>query len=100
MSVTPVAGLASVVTTGGTPVQVVGPFPNGGFITNPYYATDQGIVTAEPLYIDIVGDAGLAANGTTFALQPGQSWSIVPGQSTPTSVNANTDGHKFSVVSW
>jgi hypothetical protein len=100
MSITPIAGLVSVVTTGGTPVTAVGPNPQGGFITNPLLAADQGLGTAEPLYVNAVGAAGTAANGTTFALQPGQTWSLIPGQTTPTSVNAVTSGHKFSVVSY
>lgn len=100
MLVTPVAGLVSVITTGGTAVNAVGPNPNGGFITNPVSASDQGIATAEVLYVDPVGTAGLAGNGTTFALYPGQSWPLIPGQTTPTSVNAATSGHKFSIVRW
>lgn len=98
MAVTPQPGLTSVVAVGGTPVVAVGAGPNGGFITNPLTATDQGIGGAEPLYVDAVGNAGLAGNGTTFALQPGQTWAIIPGQTTATSVNAASAGHKFSVV--
>lgn len=99
-SVTPKAGIVSVVAVGGTPVVTVGPGPNGGFITNPASKDDQGIAAAEVLYVSPVGSAGLAANGTTFALQPGQSWPLIAGQTTNTSVNANTGGHKFSVVQW
>jgi len=100
MAVTPIAGLVSVVTTGGTPVTAIAANPNGGIITNPLTATDQNISIAEPLYIDPVTSPGLAANGTTFRLEPGQSWLVIPGQSTVTRVNAATSGHKFSVVSW
>lgn len=100
MSVTPVSGLSSVVITGGTSVVAVGPNPNGGFITNPYWASDEGLVNTEVLYVDPVGSAKTQANGTTFALQPGQTWTIIPGQTTSTSVNAATSGHKFSVVVW
>lgn len=85
-------------TTGGTAVTVVPTGPNGGFITNPLSATDQGIATAEVLYVNPVSGATLNGNGTTFALQPGQTWLIIPGQSTVTSVNAATSGHKFSAV--
>lgn len=97
--VTPVPGLASQVTTGGTPVNAAPPGIAGGFITNPYLAADQG-VASEPLFINPVTAAGLQANGTTFSLQPGQSWPLIPGQTTVTSVNAVTAGHKFSVVYW
>lgn len=100
MSVTPIPGAVSVVTTGATAVNAVLANPNGGFITNPVTAADQGLATAEALYVNAVTAATLAGNGTTFALAPGQSWQIIPGQTTPTSVNAVSGGHKFSVVSW
>lgn len=95
--VTPAPGLASVVVNGGTPVVAAGPTQNGIIITNPASATDQGLGNAETLYVDPVGAAGLEANGTTFALAPGQSWTL-PGQTTNTTVNAQSDGHKFSVI--
>lgn len=98
--VTPVPGNASEVIVGGTPVTAVLGGPNGGLIVNPYTSDDQGLSDAEVLYIDPVGAAGVEGNGTTFTLQPGQSWALIPGQTTPTSVNAPTAGHKFSVVSW
>jgi len=98
MSVTPVPGLTSTVVTGGTPVTAVPANPNGGYITNPAAAADQGLGATEPLYIDPVTAAGIAANGTTFALAPGQTWQIIPGQTTPTSVNAASSGHLFTVV--
>ena len=91
--VTPIPGLASVVVTGGTPVVAVGAHPNGGFITNPSTATEY-------LFVNPVANAATTANGTTFGLAPGQSWSIIPGQTTSTSVNAVSSGHAFSVVSY
>jgi len=98
--VTPIAGLTSVVAVGGTPVNAVAGGPNGGLIVNPYTPTSQDLADAEPLYIDPVGAAGVEGNGTTFELQPGQSWTLIPGQTTPTSVNAPSSGHKFTVISW
>jgi hypothetical protein len=98
MAVTPVAGVNSQVTTGGTSVIAANGGQNGGVITNPLLAADQNIGSAEVLWINPVGAAGTAANNTTFALQPGQSWTLIPGQSTATWVNATTSGHKFSVV--
>lgn len=89
--VTPVAGTNSVVTTGGTAVVAAPAAPNGGFITNPASATEY-------LFVDPVGAAALVAQGTTFGLAPGQNWDLIPGQTTPTSVNAASDGHVFSVV--
>ena len=101
MSVTPIAGLASVVATGGTAVVVVGPLPNGGIIVNPYSPTDEGLANSEPIYVDPTGaPATLVGNGTTFAIQPGGSWQIIPGQTSSTSVNAASSGHTFSVISW
>lgn len=96
--VTPVPGLTSVVTTGGTPVQVSTGGDSGGFIVNPASAADQGLVTAESLFINPVGSADVHAFGETFELFPGQSWEFIAGQTTPTSVNAATGGHRFSVV--
>lgn len=96
MAVTPRAGLASVVVTGGTAVTAVGPAPNGGRITNPPTAP-------ESLFVDAVNSATTTAggnNGTTFELRPGESWDVIPGQTTSTSVNAASDNHPFSVVVW
>ena len=101
--VTPVAGLASVVTTGGTSVIAAGQNPNGGFIQNPSNAADQGLVTAEDLIVNPVGSAANpntsgVANGTNFRISPGGTWQLIPGQTTSTSVNAASSGHKFSVT--
>ncbi len=100
--VTPTAGNASEVAVGGTPVVAVLGGPNGGIITNPSSNADQGIAGGgvEPLYINPVDGATLNGNGNTFSLAPGQSWSVIAGQTTPTSVNAASNGHKFSVVNW
>jgi hypothetical protein len=94
IAVTPVAGLASTVPTGGTAVVAIGANPNGGFITNPASAT-------ETLFVDPTGNAAtLTAGGTCFGLAPGQTWSVIPGQTTSTSVNAASNGHTFSSVVW
>ena len=102
MTATPVIpqpGLIAFLTLGGTPQTIVGPNPQGGFITNPYTSTDQGIGAAEPLFIDPTGNSATTqGNGTTFRLEPGQTWELIPGQTTTTSVNAMTSGHKFSVI--
>jgi hypothetical protein len=101
MAVNPQPGTHSVVGTAGTAVEAVPANPQGGgIITNPVAITDQGIPATEPLYVCPNGPAALQANGTTFALAPGQSWNVIPGQITATSVNAATAGHKFSVVWW
>lgn len=103
--VTPIPALNSQVTTGGTAVNAFGPNPNGGFLQNPASSTDQGGVGPEDLIVNPVTSAaapGVAGgiNGTNFRLSPGQTWSLIAGQTTPTSVNAASSGHKFSGVSW
>jgi hypothetical protein len=100
--VTPQPGLASSIVVAGTPITVAGSNPNGGYITNPITAADQGFdpnAAPEPLFIDPTGQpATTQGNGTTFRLEPGQTWFLIPGQTTTTSANAATAGHKFSVV--
>ena len=100
MSVTPVAAPVTLIPLGGGPVVCIPANPNGGFIVNPLTAEDEGLPVTEPLYVDPVGDAALQAGGTTFALAPGQKWDVIPGQTTPTSINAASPGHKFSAVFW
>lgn len=91
MAFTPVPTLVSQVTAGGTPVTAVPANPDGGVITNPLTAT-------QPLYVDPINPAGTSASGTTFALAPGQSWTIIPGQTTSTSVNSVDSAHVFSGI--
>lgn len=100
MSYTISPGLTTQIAVSGNAVTVVPASPNGGIITNPYAATDQGLVTAEVLYVSPIGSATLQGNNTTFALQPGQSWQVIPGQTTPTTVNSATGGHQFSAIWW
>jgi hypothetical protein len=91
--VTPTAGNASSIVTGGTSVIAALANPNGGFITNPASAT-------ETLFVNPVGAAATTASGTTFGLAPGQTWTLIPGQTTQTTCNAASNGHVFSVVVW
>lgn len=103
MPVTPIPGANSVVAVGGTPVVAIAANAlgtAGGVITNPASEADQNVSPVEPLYINVVDDATLVGNGNTFALAPGQSWVVIAGQTTATSVNALTAGHKFSVFSY
>ena len=67
----------------------------GGFITNPGDAESQGLSAVEVLWIDITTEATLGTNSTSIALQPGQTFTVVPGQVTNVSVNAASAGHKF-----
>jgi hypothetical protein len=87
--VTPTPALTTEVVTAGTAVTVIPAGPNGGTITNPLGAPSV-------LYVNPVNAATQTANGNTFALQPGQSWDVIPGQTTPTTVNSNANGHTFS----
>lgn len=100
LPVTPSPGLISTIPNGGTAVGVLPANINGGFITNPLSAGDQGLSQAEPLYINPIGNATLTARGSTFALQPGQTWYAIPGQSTPTTANAASSGHRFACASY
>jgi hypothetical protein len=101
MAYTPIPGLTFAVVSSGAAVTVFNANPNGGFIQNPLLATDQGIANAEPLLVTATGDdPALSANGTTFAIQPGEKWNVIPGQTTVTKVTATTAGHKFSAVSY
>lgn len=103
MSVTPLPGAAAQVTTGGTPVDAV-PALTGGiggcFITNPASAADQGVDPPESIFVSPVADATLQATDTTFEIFPGSTWEGIAGQTTRTSVNAATSGHRFSVTYW
>jgi D-lyxose ketol-isomerase len=98
---TPVSGLATVTSpTPGTPVTAIDVNQAGGYIVNPTLAADQGVATAEPLYVNQVAAATLKANGTTIALQPGQSYSVIPNTVTGVTVSAASPSHQFTAVQW
>jgi hypothetical protein len=98
---TPVAGPNTQTSaTPGTPVNAIDANQAGGYITNPTLAADQGLATAEPLLVNQVAGATPAANGTTVALQPGQSYSVIPYTTTPVTVVAASASHKFTAVEW
>lgn len=93
-------GNANTVITGGTPVAAIHALVSGGIIWNPLNASDQGISTAEPLYLSEAGSPGLVANQTTFELLPGQFYFATPNSNNSILVNAATSGHKFTSVLW
>jgi len=98
---TPVPGPASSTSaTPGTAVIAIAADQNGGYIVNPASAADQGLATVEVLYVNQVTNATLLANGTTIALQPGQSYSIIPNTVTAVTVAAASANHKFTSVQW
>src|SRR5262245_24584932 len=98
---TPVAGLATQTSgTPGVPVNAIAANQSGGYVVNPLAAADQGLGTAEVLYVNQVLPASTVANGTTIALQPGQSYTVIPGTTTAVSVSAMSPNHKFTAVQW
>jgi hypothetical protein len=98
---TPVVGLTtSTPTTPGQAVNAISANQAGGFIVNPLSAADQGLATAEPLFVDQVGPAPITAFKTTIALQPGQSYTIIPNTTTPVSVASASASHRFTAVMW
>jgi len=98
---TPVAGLISQTSaTPGIPANAISANQSGGYIVNPIAAADQGLAVAEVLFVNQVGNAITNANGTTIALQPGQSYTVIPLTTTPVSVCALSANHKFTAVMW
>jgi hypothetical protein len=98
---TPVPGLATQTpSTANQPIAAIDVNQAGGYITNPIQPADQGLATAEPLYVNQVGPATTLANGTTIALQPGQTYSVIPYTTTQVSVASASPNHKFTAVQW
>jgi hypothetical protein len=98
---TPVAGLVTQTPgTGGIPANAIAANQAGGYIVNPASAADQGLAVAEVLFVNQVGNATTTANGTTIALQPGQSYTVIPNTTTPVSVCSLSANHQFTAVQW
>ena len=98
---TPVSGPATVTpTTPGQSVIAIASNQSGGYIVNPLAAVDQGLTTSEVLYVNQVTLADTVANGTTIALQPGQSYTVIPSTTTPVNVASISASHKFTAVQW
>jgi hypothetical protein len=106
MAVEPVnvrPGLNFTISVGGTALPVLPAGLNGGIVQNPQSKEDEGIATAEPIYIDPISAPTATAGsgwGTTFTIYPGQMWVAIPGQITQTFMNAQTSGHRVSAISW
>jgi D-lyxose ketol-isomerase len=101
MTTTPVAGTnTQTPATPGTAITAIPPNQSGGYIVNPLLAADQGLVNAENLYVNQAGLATTVANGTTIALQPGQSYTVIPATTTPVSVASASANHKYTAVCW
>lgn len=86
--------------TAGIPVNAIDQNMSGGYIVNPLLAGDQGLASAEVLYVNQVQPASTTANGTTIGLQPGQSYTVIPSTTTPVSVASASPNHKFTAVEW
>jgi hypothetical protein len=86
----PSAATSTVIAAGGAAQTLfaANAITNTGIVQNPLSAT-------EPLYIDGVGAANVTGTGTTFAIQPGQSFTCYPSSNAWT-VNAATTGHAFA----
>src|SRR5580765_4275750 len=98
---TPNPGLVSqTAATPGIPTNAISPNQTGGYIVNPLLAADQGLPASEVLFVNQVTPADTQANGTTIALQPGQSYTVIPNTTTPVSVASASPGHKFTAVQW
>jgi hypothetical protein len=98
---TPLAGLASQTgTSPGVPINAIAANQSGGYIVNPISAADQGLAAAEVLFVNQVGPSNTQANGTTIALQPGQSYTVIPFTTSPVSVASLSPSHKFTAVQW
>ena len=98
---TPMQGSAvQTPTSPGIPVNAISSNQAGGYIVNPLLAVDQGLTVAEVLFVNQVGPANVIANGTTIALEPGQSYTIIPNTTTPVSVASASANHKFTAVQW
>jgi hypothetical protein len=96
-------GLVSMTKTDGEAIQVV---PGGlgsediigGVIINPLNASDQGLTTAEPLFVDFTGPAYSYVTGTTQELAPGDSIDIPSNCTTGVWVCAASGMHQFTCV--
>ena len=98
---TPVQGLATQTSSAaGQPINAIAANVSGGYIINPLDPKDQGLAAAEVLFVSQVGPAAMVANDSTLALQPGQSYTVIPGTTTGVSVASASPSHRFTAVMW
>jgi hypothetical protein len=101
MTTTPIQGPnIQTPNTPGTAITAIDANQSGGYVVNPATSADQGVPTAEVLYVSQVGLAATQANGNTIALAPGQSYTVIPQTTTPVTVASLTPNHKFTAVEW
>lgn len=70
----------------------------GGMLVNPLEAVDQGLVEAEPLFVDFTGPAYSYVTATTSELEPGDSIEIPANCVTGVWVCSAHGKHKFSCI--
>jgi hypothetical protein len=90
---TPTAGLNSQTGAPGIPVAALDINQIGGYVHNPVSASTV-------LYVDPTGPASTTANGTTMALNPGQTFYAIPESTLQVSVAATDANHQFVAVQW
>jgi hypothetical protein len=92
--VTPIGGLVfQTPATPGTPIDALPKMLTGGYINNPFTAT-------ELLYVDPTKPATIGSNGTSMALRPGQTFYVIPNSTHPVSVASPNANHQFVAVRW
>lgn len=100
-NVTPQVGLITAIGVGGVSAQAIQPGAYSGYIMNPKSAADQGLMSAEDLFVDPFAACQLQGFNTTIRLAPGDIWFVPIAKSTlPVWVNAATSGHQFTCVFW
>jgi hypothetical protein len=69
----------------------------GGLVVNPLAADDQGLETAEPLFVNFTGPADEFSSDGNFELQPGESVEIPANPVNGVWVSSVTGGHRFTL---
>lgn len=70
----------------------------GGYVMNPLSAVDQGLGSAENLFVSFLGPAATTETATTFSLPPGGVLNFPSGFVGNVYVNALSTGHRFSGI--
>lgn len=96
-TVTPTAATASAITTGGTATVLATAPWKGGFVQNPLLASDQNIITAEVIYLNLVTTATANGRGSNVCLQLGDVFLLPPMASGTLSAIAATTAHAVSI---
>lgn len=102
--ITPAAPSGSLtLATGGTSqlLATAGTATHGGMIYNPATAAEQGIATAESVFVSFTGTPAVASAGAqSFEILPGGDLSLPAGLTTAVNWIAATTGHKITAAVW